>query len=189
MSNYENLIKKILDDANLKKTNMIDKAKEEAKKIIDNKVKEGNKNKELMINNAHKQGEQLRDKIISKSELNIKKKKLECKKQVLDEVFNEALTDLNNLSPKDLKDYITNIVNSLNLSGEYDLLIPHDYNKDDFSDINLKDIEISNIKPCEYLSGGFILDQNGTSINYSFDVVVKFIREEIEFEVSNLLFN
>ena len=49
--------------------------------------------------------------------------------------------------------------------------------------------EIAKVKPSDSLKGGFILEKDGVFINYSFEVLVDFIRDEIEFEVSNLLFN
>lgn len=187
MSNYENLINKILDDAENKKNSIIDKAKAESDSIIDNKIKEANQNKVRLIEKANRDGGQLKDKIISKAELNVRKKELESKKRILDIVFNQALEELINLDGKTLKEYIINTINGLNIIGDYKLLIPSSYNVEDFNELidnNIVSVESSNI-----LKGGFILEKDGTSINYSFEVLINFVREEIEFEVSNLLFN
>lgn len=190
MSNYKNIIDKILDDAEFKKNDIVSKAKKEADKIIKSKLEEANSNKEKIISNAHKDGERLKEKIISKTELNIRKKKLESKKKILDIVFEESLQSLLNLDSTSFKKYISAKLSNSDIVGEYTLIIPSSYKVEDFDDINYTDnLIIVDIKPSDILKGGFILEKNGTYINYSFEILIGFIREELEYEISNLLFN
>lgn len=188
MSNYENLINKILNDAENKKNSIINKAKEEADIIIDSRIKEAKQYNVKLIERANRDGNQLKDKIISKADLGVRKRELESKKKILDNIFDQALEELINLDRDDLKKYIVDTIDSLDSISNYNLLIPSTYNVDDFNEI-VDNSQIINIQLSDVLKGGFILERNGTLINYSFEVLINFIREEIEFEVSNLLFN
>lgn len=192
MSNYKNLINRIIDNAEVKKNEIVNRAKEEANKIIDSKIIDANKIKEQIIFKAHSDGEQLKNKIISKSESNIRKSRLNFRKQILDDLFMESLERLVKLDKIKLKKYIAYKLDNLDLEGEYVLIIPKTYNSYDFEDLissNSYKFVITKIKPSDILKGGFILEREGTLINYSFEIIMEFVREEIEFEVSKILFD
>lgn len=195
MSDFKNLIEKIVSDAELKKQDIINKAKCESEKIVAKKIEEGNSYKEKLLKKAHVEGKNLKEKIISKCELKIKNSKLSARRKILDEVFNDSLNELLNLNQKDFEKYLINTLRNLNLDGKYFLLVSEKYlnvGEDLMNQINSNpsyNFEIAKVKPSDSLKGGFILEKDGVFINYSFEVLVDFIRDEIEFEVSNLLFN
>ena len=75
----------------------------------------------------------------------------------------ESLERLIKLDKIELKNYISYTLNNLDLEGEYVLIIPKNYSSYDFEDL----INFS---------------------SYKF-TIMEFIREEIEFEVSKILFD
>lgn len=195
MSDFKNLVDKIISDAELKKRDIVDKAKEESEKIVLNKIEEANDYKEKILNRARVEGKELREKMISKCELKIRNNRLDAKRKVLDEIFDKSLSQLLNLDKDEFKSYLVRTLNNLKLNGEYGLLISSDYSDiipELLVDLNSKvsdDLKILEVKPSDNLKGGFILEKDGVFVNYSFEVLVDSIRDEIEFEVSNLLFN
>lgn len=195
MSDFKNLVDKIISDAELKKQDIINKAKDESEKIVAKKIEEGNSYKEKLLKKAHGEGRNLKEKIISKCELKIKNNKLSARRKILDEVFKDSLNELLNLNQEDFEKYLKNTLRSLDLKGKYSLLVSEKYlnvSENSVSEINSDpnyNFEIVKVKPSDSLKGGFILEKDGVFINYSFEVLVNFIRDEIEFEVSNLLFN
>lgn len=192
MSNCKKLVDRIINDAEVKKNEIVSKAKEEADKIVNNKLIEANKAKEKIISKAHNDGIQLKNNIISKSESDIRKNILGAKKQILDKIFFESMERLAKLNEIEFKKYIDNTLKNLDLDGEYVLIIPLTYNKHDFEDLissNSYKFTLIKIKPSDALKGGFILEKDGSIINYSFEVIMEFVREEIEFEVSKILFD
>lgn len=195
MSDFKNLIDKIISDAEMKRQDIINKANIESDKIIAKKIQEASDYKEKIINKAHIEGKELKEKVISKCELKIRNNKLQAKREVLDNIFEDSLNELINLSEDKFRDYLVGVLVKLNLFGEYELIIPSSYSNSvldlqDYIKGKLeKDFKIIKIKPSDELKGGFILEKNNVFINYSFEVLVDSIRNKIEFEVLNLLFN
>lgn len=195
MSDFKNLVDKIINDAELKKRDIVDKAKEESEKIVLKKIEEANDYKEKILKKARIEGKELREKMISKCELKIRNNRLDAKRKVLDEIFHKSLSQLLNLDKDEFRSYLIRTLNNLKLNGQYRLLICSDYSdiipelSVDLNNLFNKDLEIVEVKPSDDLKGGFILEKDGVFINYSFEVLVDSIRDEIEFEVSDLLFN
>ena len=52
--------------------------------------------------------------------------------------------------------------------------------KEVFPDVNVSDTE--------FVNSGFILEENGIQENYTFEVKLDFMRDELEVEISKLLF-
>lgn len=195
MLEFKSLVDKIIGDAEINKRDFINKAKEESKKIISKKIDEANDLKESILKKAYIDGNELRERIISKSELKIKNKKLEKKRMILKEIFMESLDELLKLDLSKFKDYLICVLNNIDLIGEYELIISTHYYEHAQEILNMinskvnKKFNVKKIKPSNLIKGGFILEKDNVFINYSFEVLIDSIIDEIEFEVSNLLFS
>ncbi len=195
MSSFSVLIDKIIKDAELKKQDILIKAREESEKIVLRKVEEANRYREDILKKAHLEGKEVKEKIISKCELEIRNSKLIAKRKVIDEVFDKALDELMNLDNERFELYVSYHVRNSGLIGEYNLIIPTVYIdiehilRSRIDSENKREFKVLEIKPSDILKGGFILENKGIFINYSFEVLIDSIKDEIEFELSNLLFN
>ena len=195
MSDFSVLVDKIIQDAENKKQDIVEKARQESEKIVLRKIKEANEYKDSTVKKAHLDGKEIKEKILSKCELKIRNSKLLAKRKVIDEIFNKSLDNLINMDNNQFKKYVIYHIFNSGLVGDYDLLIPTRYIgilnelKVSIDDESRKEIKILDIKPSDILKGGFILENKGVFINYSFEILVNSIRDEIEFEVSNLLFS
>ena len=116
MSDFKNLVDKIISDAELKKRDIVDKAKEESEKIVLKKIEEANDYKEKILNRARVEGKELREKMISKCELKIRNNRLDAKRKVLDEIFDKSLSQLLNLDKDEFKSYLVRTLNNLKLN-------------------------------------------------------------------------
>lgn len=195
MSDFNVLVNKIIEDAQIAKQNIISKAKEETEKIVSKKIEDANEFKEKLMEKAHVDGKELKEKLISKSELKIRNNILLSKRKVLDEVFDKALEELVNLDNETFLKYLLEALSNLDINGEYNLLISKSYmnNKnvilEEVNKISKEKFRIVEVKEYEDIDGGFILEKDGIFVNYSFKLLIEFIREQIEFEVLTLLFN
>ena len=195
MSDFNVLVNKILEDAQIAKQNIITKAKDESEKIVSKKIDEANEFKAKLLNKAEIDGRELKEKLISKCELKNRNNILLSKRKVLDEVFEKALEQLFNLDSDTFIKYLINTLESLDISGEYTLLISNNYLNqkdkilDEVNKIESKEFKIVDVREHDDKDGGFILEKDGVLVNYSFKLLVEFLREQIEYEVLTLLFN
>jgi V/A-type H+-transporting ATPase subunit E len=199
MSNLENLISKIITDANEKSTGIINDAKVKEAELIAKKKDEAEKLAKSIIEKATLEGKNLFDRAISKSELKVRNEKLIVKQQIIDKVFNEAIKELNNMSSEDYLNYIKNSLKSIKLQGHEEIIVSENdkdrIGEEFIKELNksiAKDVEKANIilsKNTRQMNGGFILVRSGIEFNYSYDALVNSLRYEIENEVAMMLFN
>ena len=52
-----------------------------------------------------------------------------------------------------------------------------------------KEFKNAKVKENEFVSSGFIIEENGVQKNYTFEVKIDFMRDELEVEISKLLFS
>jgi len=90
MSNLDNLVQKILDDAKERANAIIEDANKVKEEVIDAKVREANEKKEKIIERATAEAELLKERVISSAELKVRNEKLKAKQTVIDRVFNLA---------------------------------------------------------------------------------------------------
>lgn len=199
MSNLENLISKIITDANEKSTGIVNDAKVKEAELIAKKKDEAEKLAKSVIEKAALEGKNLFDRAISKSELKVRNEKLIAKQQVIDKVFNEAIKELNNMSSEDYLNYIKNSLKSIKLQGHEEIIVSENdkdrIGEEFIKELNksiAKDVEKANIilsKNTRQINGGFILARSGIEFNYSYDALVNSLRYEIENEVAMMLFD
>lgn len=194
MSNVNNLTSKIIKDAEERKTSILAKAEEEKVKIVTKKRDEANKVKASMISKMELEAVTKKERILSSAELKVRNEKLLSKGKVIDDVFNKSVDSLCQMKGEDLKSFIKNSIKNLNVDGDETLLLNEIGLKviDDNFIIELNkelNLNFTMSKEANSFKGGFILEKNGIEINYTFESLVGSLRDEMEFEVANILFN
>ena len=61
--------------------------------------------------------------------------------------------------------------------------------KKEFVDRVKQEFSTAKVKENEFVSSGFIIEENGIQENYTFEVKLDFMRDELEVEISRLLFS
>lgn len=198
MSNLENLTSKILEDANTKAAEIIDKANKDEKNIIAKRVKEAEALRNEMIQKAKSEAEIRRERIISSAELQVRNKKLRAKGDIIEKVFETALERLKGMTSCEYVDLLKKYIINIDITGDEELIVPSQYEdavREALQDINeeLKNNnKLGEVKLYEgdrKASSGFIVTKNGIEGNYTFESLVSYYKDELEGDIVKSLFN
>ena len=198
MSNLDNLTSKIISDAEVKKKEILNDANVKADIIIKNKIEEANKKASSILEKAKLESTTIKERVASKTELEVRNKKLAAKQQVIEQVFEKAKVKLQAMSSEKLGEFIRNSIMNLNIDGNEEIIL----NVNDrgrlpvtfLEDINkelLAKGKLGNLTFGERdytIDGGFILSKNGIEINNSFEELVNSLKYDLEYEVGKILF-
>ncbi len=199
MSDVKNLTSKILKDAEERKESILKAANEEKAKIIAKKQTVAKQEEAAMIEKAKIEAKTRHERIVSGAELKARNEKLAAKQSVIDSVFDQSIEELCKMSNDDMKKFIKNMILNSDITGDEKIIL----NKEgksllDNSLLNTINSELkANGKKGELtisdevrtFKGGFILEKDGIEINNTFEDLVNSSRDDLEFEVANVLFN
>lgn len=198
MANLDNLISKILEDANNKAQEIINEAKEKEKEAVDSLISKAEKQKELIINKSHIESVTRKERIISNANLDIRNKKLKAKQDLIESIFNKAENELQEISQDEYNKFVRNFILSMDVDGDEEIVISRNYkNAIDENLINFingelrtkgKKGELKLSSEDRDINGGFILCKNGIEINCTFEALVPSLRDELEDKILDILF-
>ena len=183
MSNLDNLTSKILADAKAQADKIVKDAQEKAQHKYDLEIKKINAKKETVLENARRDRELLSERIKSSANLKARNKKLEAKQAVIDKVIDKLKTKLVNMDEKKYINYLNQNIDKKTIAGK-ELIV-----KKEFVGKVKKEFPGAKVKGNEFVTSGFIIEENGIQENYTFEVKLDFMRDELEVEISKLLFS
>ena len=199
MSNIGNLTSKILKDAEVKRDNILAVAEEEKAKILNKKKDEAKTLEATMLEKAKSEAETRKERVISSAELKARNEKLAAKQEVIEEVFSKSVEKLCKLNDREFVKFIKDSILSLNIDGDESLILNNDgqkiVSKEVVEQINTElkakglkgEIKIS--ETVGSFRGGFVLEKGGVEVNNTFEALVDSLKDELEFEVAQVLFN
>lgn len=182
MSNLENLTEKILEEAKIQADLQLRDAKAFEEEAISKKVKEAEEKKEKMLEKAKFEANLLKERIISNAEVTHRNALLNGKQKVIDQVFEKAKTKLAELPQEEYVAFLKNTVSSLNLKGTEILKVKEEY-KDAVKSLQLP-LKLSE----ESVESGFEILDDKVSLNYNFNDMVDFYRDDLVKDVASTLF-
>ena len=183
MSNLNNLTSKILNDAKEQADKIVKDAEEKAKQKYDLEIKKVAAKKQTLLENAKRERELLSDRIKSSANLKARNEKLKAKQAVIDKVIDKLKTKLVNMDEKEYINYLNQNIDKSSIA-EKELIV-----KKEFVDKVKKEFPGAKVKENEFVTSGFIIEENGIQENYTFEVKLNFMRDELEVEISKLLFS
>ena len=183
MSNLDNLTSKIITDAKSKADGIIKDAEEKAKQKYDLEIKKVDAKKQTLLENARRDRELLSERIKSSANLKARNKKLEAKQTIIDKVIDKLKTKLVNMDEKKYINYLNQNIDKKTITGK-ELIV-----KKEFVEKVKKEFPGAKVKKNEFVTSGFIVEENGIQENYTFEVKLDFMRDELEVEISKLLFS
>ncbi|MGY0372725.1 V-type ATP synthase subunit E [Clostridium sp. JNZ J1-5] len=196
MSNIESLTSKILEDSENKAKALIEEANLQEKNILDKKKREAEIERKSIVDKADAEAKIRAERVISNAEIQVRNMKLEAKQKVLDRVFTESLEKLSAISKDKTLEFIKKSILSLEIEGNEELIVGENIASDNFiAEINssLKNLgkkgELKLSAEKRDIKGGYILAKSGVEINYTFEALVKLMRDELEAEVAGILFS
>ncbi|MGG7076780.1 V-type ATP synthase subunit E [Clostridium sardiniense] len=199
MSNVNNLTSKILKDAEERKDSILKAANEEKAKIIAKKEAIAKSEEEVMVEKAKMEAKTRHERIVSSAELKARNEKLAAKQSVIDSVFEQSIEELCKMSDDDMKKFIKDMILSSDIAGDEKIILNEkgksvldgtllvQINSELKSKGKKGELTISN--EVRSFKGGFILEKDGIEINNTFEELVNSSRDDLEFEVANVLFN
>lgn len=196
MADINNITSKILRDAEERKEAILAEANKEKDKILSKKIAKAKELEKEIIKTAEAEAKRRKEKAISSATLKVRNDKLAAKQEVIAKVFEESIEKLSSIKGDDFLRYIRNSILSLGEIGEQRLIL----NKEGLEQVDLTFIyelnqalgEKGNIKlssEAGNFKGGFILESNGIEINNTYEALVNSLRDELEYEVAEVLFN
>lgn len=185
MSNLDNLTSKIITDAKSKADEIIKDAEEKAKQKYDLEIKKVDVKKQTLLENARRERELLSDRIKSSANLKSRNEKLKAKQTVINKVIDKLKAKLVNINmnENDYISYLNQNIDKNSIAGK-ELIV-----KKEFVDKVKQEFSTAKVKENEFVSSGFIIEENGIQENYTFEVKLDFMRDELEVEISRLLFS
>jgi len=195
----EDIVKKIISDAEKKAEEIINSHKKEADNIIAEKKKELKKKEAAEKERIDKEMESLKARTVQIAELELRKKILEEKQKLIQQVFEKVEEKIYKMPKEKYVDFIKNKIVQYIETGNEEIIVG---NKDkdiittaliDSLNKELKsklqengNLKISNEKAD--IEKGFILKQGKIRVNCSLDSILKEAREKCEEEVVKILY-
>ncbi|NLJ79263.1 MAG: hypothetical protein GX329_07865, partial [Tissierellia bacterium] len=151
--------------------------------IIDSKVREAEAEKKRILSRATSDASLSKERAISNAELRARNEKLGAKQQIIDRVFNMAEERLNNLDEGRYISYIKATLEKLDLEGEQAIVVP----KNMQAKVEGLGLQLEVVGD-ESVQSGFMIREEGTTLNYTFHSLVEHYRDELETEIAQSLF-
>ncbi|MGB9594933.1 MAG: V-type ATP synthase subunit E [Candidatus Poribacteria bacterium] len=194
----EKIIERIKQDAQAQIAEIKDKASKEADKILQNAKNEAESYKAQALERAKIQAQQRKQRLISSANLEFRKEILAEKQKAIDLAFQEAVNTLVQMKDDEYRQIIKKmLISSVQTGDEEIILSPRDktrINENFVKEINKELVKLGkkgNLKISKNnynILGGFVLKKGNIEINNSFETLFKSFRDELEAEVSKVLF-
>lgn len=184
MSNLDNLTSKIINDAKEKAAEIEQKAKETADEKYKAGLKKADIKKKNILESGERERELLSERMKSGAVLKARDERLKAKQDTIDKVILKLKERLVNMDGDEYIKYISENADVSSFTPNKKLIVKKEY-------LNKVKEKFPNIKTEErvFVDSGFIIEENGIQENYTFEVKLDFMRDELEVEISRLLFS
>ena len=192
----EQVVEKILSDARAEAEKIKEKAQEKLaaeQTKLDEQLTEYKKQTDAL---AQKAAEDEKSHLLAAARMQIAKEMLAEKRKMLDEVFQQARRQLQNLPDEQYRRFIAGLMLQAIETGDEEVIIDKNENRIDQELVNQVNRQLvgnnrGNLRLSERreeLGGGFILKRGKIRTNVSFEVLLAQARKEIEIELAKELF-
>lgn len=199
MPNLNNLTSKIIEDAQNTANEIILENEKEEKKIIKEWKEKGEKEKAKILEKAQIDAANMEEKAISNIKLKVRNEILEAKQKLISKVFNTALQNLYQMSDDEYKEFIKNYILNIDIEGDEEILVENRrqvvISEDFVKEVNnlltnaTKKGELKLSTNKRVVNGGFILIKNGVEVNCTYESLLEYYRDELEYKIVDALFH
>ena len=183
MSNLENLTEKILEEARMKAQAIVSDAEAFNDDVVTKKVREAEEKKVRLLEKAVFEANLLKERIVGNAEVSSRNEILKGKQKVIEMVFVEAKEKLRSLPKAEYLDFLQKSLSSLKLKGD-EILVVTEEARDEVKTLGLK----QKVSETESVESGFLVKDQKISLNFNFNDMVDFYRDELVKDVANSLF-
>ena len=182
MSNLDNLVAEILQQAQKEANRMLTKAKTENSEFSEKENKKIQKEVDAINDKAQEEAQALKERMISNANLKSRDMILQAKEELVDDILERVLERLKNIDTKKYLKFVENILKNLNLSKNAEVMVSKDMKLalgDKILDYKISDQTVES--GCSIKDGNLIY-------NNEFSNLIEFNREELEREILNKIF-
>ena len=182
MSNLDNLVAEILQQAQKEANRMLTKAKTENSEFSEKENKKIQKEVDAINDKAQEEAQALKERMISNANLKSRDMILQAKEELADDILERVLERLKNIDTKKYLKFVENILKNLNLSKNAEVIVSKDMRLalgDKILDYRISDQTVES--GCSIKDGNLIY-------NNEFSNLIEFNREELEREILNKIF-
>ena len=182
MSNLDNLVAEILQQAQKEANRMLTKAKTENLEFSEKENKKIQKEVDTINDKAAEEAQALKERVISNANLKSRDMILQAKEELADDILEKVLERLKNIDTKKYLKFVENILKKLNLSKNAEVMVSKDMKLalgDKILDYKISDQTVES--GCSIKDGNLIY-------NNEFSNLIEFNREELEREILNKIF-
>ncbi|WP_240649055.1 V-type ATP synthase subunit E [Anaerosphaera multitolerans] len=179
----DNIINKIETDAQNEAQELLKNTRDKAQQIIDAKVREANLGAKRILERKKLEAVETEERIFSQVDLQNRDMVLSAKGDIVDRVFDIALTKLTNLPEEDYINYLKRVLATMELKEDCILTVPEKY-YEAVKKENLN-VKLSN----EFVSDGFTVSMDSVLYNNKFTSLIDDIRADMEREVFDRVFD
>ncbi len=187
MSSLEQLTKTIIDDAKAEAARIEAAAHESADAVLAQKRAELDTLREIEQARIDKDAHAASQRLKAQEQTRARDKKLMAKQNMLDEVFDNALSRMNNMNMADFAEYVEKTLAHKNLGGGQ-LILPESHIGLDTAALSKKLGNVITKHQTRRTSGGFIFVAGGVEYNNTFADLLNYYRDELEAAVSQMIF-
>lgn len=198
MAVIDNLKNRLLNDDRAKATEIEKEAKAKADEILNAAKNKAEAIFEEMKAKAEKDGKERKERLIARAQLEARNQLLASKQEAIDKVLEAAKNKLENMSSEDYSNFIECILlNNIETGDEEVIFSQKDKARvkpDVVENVNRKLAsngkkgQVKLIDEVRNIQSGFILKKGGLEINCSIDSQIRILRDSLEGEIANLLF-
>lgn len=123
MSNLDNIIDEILQDAKNESEKIVEDAKSEVENLVGKTESEAQKNADKIIEKARVEGAQSKDRIISNSSLTARDMILVAKQEMINKVFELTKEKLKTLNHEDYLKFVENSLKTLDVKEDSEIIL------------------------------------------------------------------
>lgn len=186
----EKIIEKIEKETQSKIDNIIERGKEKAKKIEQEIEKEKEQRQDEIKKEREREIKTMKNRIISQAKLEEKKKRLNVREKMINDVFKEVKNQLNEKKAEEYEGYLKQSIKKSDEILKGDLKIRCNPESEQLVKQLAEEInpEIEIEPSLDTIGGIKASSEKGSSIDYTFEANLERKRKELRKEISDILF-
>lgn len=183
MSNLDNIIDEILQDAENESKKVVEDAKSEVAVLVGKTESEAQKKADKIIEKAKVEATQSKERIISNSSLTARDMVLVAKQEMINKVFELTKEKLKTLNHDDYLKFVENSLKALEVREDSEIILTENEKK--LAGEKLFGIKVAD----ETVESGFSLKNGKIILNNEFSSLIDLVKEYLEQEVADKLFS
>ncbi|QQS87954.1 V-type ATP synthase subunit E [Fusobacterium canifelinum] len=182
MSNLDNLVAEILQQAQKEANRILTKTKVENLEFIENENKKIQREVDILEQKSKEEAISLKERIISNANLKSRDMVLQAKEEFVDRVLEKALERLKNIDKDSYLDFIENTLKTLNVSKDTEIILTQKM-KDTLGN------EVFGYKVSDdVVESGCNIKDGNLIYNNEFSNLLEFNKEDLEREILKKIF-